>query len=49
MKNLSLLRLNCNKTRLYFLSWIIPADGRFERSLSLALDRALVALEGGDV
>ena len=31
---------------LFLLQQLIPADGHFEASLSLALDRALVGLEG---
>ena len=32
--------------RLYFLQVLIPADGHWERELSLALDRALLDFEG---
>lgn len=31
---------------LYFLTLLIPESGYFERSLSLAIDRAVVAWEG---
>jgi hypothetical protein len=34
--------------RLYFLTLLIPEDGHWEGELSLALDRALVALEGAE-
>jgi hypothetical protein len=33
-------------SNLFFLTWLIPGDGHFERGLSLALDRALVGVEG---
>jgi hypothetical protein len=42
------LQTNCNRVfRLFLLGALIPADGHFERGLSLALDRALAAWEGG--
>jgi hypothetical protein len=35
-------------SRLFFLESLIPADSYFEQSLSLAIDRAVVALEVRD-
>jgi hypothetical protein len=40
------LQTNCNKVfRLFLLGALIPADGHFERGLSLALDRLTLAVE----